>query len=143
MRPRNVCLSSLRSKRRVGVGQGRDAWPASTACAWITLRVTESRLHPSRIHPPPVRRKLDTCVLGVPQLETLKTTVVDDVLASESLRCLRDKILGATRRIFGPHWGTLIARPNLLVFGFLATAITVLVGLSWFQRNQVDEARSA
>ena len=76
-------------------------------------------------------------------METPKTTVVDEVLASKSLRFLRDKILGATRRIFGPHWGTLIARPNLLVFGFLATTITVLVGLSWFQRNQVDEARSA
>jgi diguanylate cyclase (GGDEF)-like protein/PAS domain S-box-containing protein len=76
-------------------------------------------------------------------LATPKTTVVDNVLASKSLRFLRDKILVATRRIFGPHWGTLIARPNLLVFSFLATAITVLVGLSWFQRNQVDEARSA
>ncbi len=71
-----------------------------------------------------------------------KATVVDDALVSKSLR-FRDKILVATRRIFGLQWRTLIARPNLLVFGFLATAITVLVGLSWFQRNQVDEARSA
>ena len=76
-------------------------------------------------------------------METPKTTVVDDVLASKSLRFFRHKLLGATRRIFGPRWGTLIARPNPgLVFGFLATA-TVLVGLSWFERNQVDEARSA
>jgi len=29
------------------------------------------------------------------------------------------------------------------VFGFLATAIAFLIVLSWFQRNQVDEARSA
>jgi diguanylate cyclase (GGDEF)-like protein/PAS domain S-box-containing protein len=29
------------------------------------------------------------------------------------------------------------------VFGFLATAIAVLAALSWFQSNQVDEARSA
>jgi len=29
------------------------------------------------------------------------------------------------------------------VFGFLATAIAVLAALSWFHRNQVDEARSA
>jgi diguanylate cyclase (GGDEF)-like protein/PAS domain S-box-containing protein len=29
------------------------------------------------------------------------------------------------------------------VFGFLATAIAILAALSWFQRNQVDEARSA
>jgi diguanylate cyclase (GGDEF)-like protein/PAS domain S-box-containing protein len=37
-----------------------------------------------------------------------------------------------------------VARPKLaLVFGFLATAIAVLAALSWFQRNQVDEARSA
>jgi diguanylate cyclase (GGDEF)-like protein/PAS domain S-box-containing protein len=75
-------------------------------------------------------------------LETPKTTAVDDVLASKSLRFLH-KLLGATRRIFGPRWGALIARPNPgLVFGFLAT-VTVLVGLSWFERNQVDEARSA
>jgi PAS domain S-box-containing protein len=36
-----------------------------------------------------------------------------------------------------------VARPKLaFVFGFLATAIAVLAALSWFQRNQVDEARS-
>jgi len=76
-------------------------------------------------------------------LETPKPTAVDDVLASKSLRFVRHKLLGATRRIFGSRWGVLIARPNPgLVFGFLATA-TVLVGLSWFERNQVDEARSA
>jgi diguanylate cyclase (GGDEF)-like protein/PAS domain S-box-containing protein len=35
-------------------------------------------------------------------------------------------------------------RPKLVfVFGFFATAIAVLVALSWFHRNQVDEARSA
>jgi len=36
-----------------------------------------------------------------------------------------------------------VARPNLaFVFGFLVTALTVLAALSWFHRNQVDEARS-
>ena len=36
-----------------------------------------------------------------------------------------------------------MARPNLaFVFGFLVTALTVLAALSWFHRNQVDEARS-
>jgi diguanylate cyclase (GGDEF)-like protein/PAS domain S-box-containing protein len=36
-----------------------------------------------------------------------------------------------------------VARPKLaFVFGFLATAIAVLAALSWYQRNQVDEARS-
>ncbi len=36
-----------------------------------------------------------------------------------------------------------MARPKLaFVFGFLATAIAVLAALSWYQRNQVDEARS-
>ena len=79
---------------------------------------------------------------GGSALEMPKATVVDDALVSKSLR-FRDRLLGPTRRIFGLHWRTLIARPNLLVFGFLATAITVLVGLSWFQRNQADEARSA
>jgi diguanylate cyclase (GGDEF)-like protein/PAS domain S-box-containing protein len=37
-----------------------------------------------------------------------------------------------------------VARPKLaLVFGVLATAIAVLAALSWFQRIQIDEARSA
>jgi len=37
-----------------------------------------------------------------------------------------------------------VARPKLaLVFGVLATAIAVLAALSWFQRIQIDEVRSA
>jgi diguanylate cyclase (GGDEF)-like protein/PAS domain S-box-containing protein len=37
-----------------------------------------------------------------------------------------------------------VARPKLaLVFGILATAIAVLAALSWFQRIQIDEVRSA
>jgi len=37
-----------------------------------------------------------------------------------------------------------VARPKLaLVFGVLATGIAVLAALSWFQRIQIDEARSA
>ena len=37
-----------------------------------------------------------------------------------------------------------MARPKLaLVFGVLATAIAVLAALSWFQRIQIDEDRSA
>ena len=37
-----------------------------------------------------------------------------------------------------------MARPKLaLVFGVLATAIATLAALSWFQRIQIDEARSA
>ncbi|HEY6302179.1 MAG TPA: hypothetical protein VIX14_03860 [Terriglobales bacterium] len=37
-----------------------------------------------------------------------------------------------------------MARPKLpFVFGFLVTAIAVLAALSWFHRNQIDEARSA
>jgi|GEM_PF-1430902 len=54
------------------------------------------------------------------------------------------KMVRATRRTLNPRRGSLVARPKLaFLFGFLATAIAVLVALSWFQRNQVDEARSA
>src|ERR1017187_5644700 len=54
------------------------------------------------------------------------------------------KMVRATRRTFNLRFGSLVARPKLaFVFGFLATAIVVSAALSWFQRNQVDEARSA
>jgi len=54
------------------------------------------------------------------------------------------KMVRATRRTLNPRCGSLVARPKLaFLFGFLATAIVVLLALSWFQRNQVDEARSA
>ncbi len=47
-------------------------------------------------------------------------------------------------RTFNPRLGSLVARPKLpVVFGFLVTAIAVLAALSWFHRNQIDEARSA
>jgi len=53
------------------------------------------------------------------------------------------KMARSTRRTLNPRDGRLLARPKLaFVFGFLATAIVVLVALSSFQRNQVDEARS-
>ena len=54
------------------------------------------------------------------------------------------KMVQAARRTHNPRIGSLVARPKLtFVFGFLATAIAVFVALSWFHRNQVDEARSA
>jgi PAS domain-containing protein len=54
------------------------------------------------------------------------------------------KMVQATRRILNPRCGSLVAHPKLaFVFVFLATAIAVLGALSWFQRNLVDEARSA
>jgi diguanylate cyclase (GGDEF)-like protein/PAS domain S-box-containing protein len=54
------------------------------------------------------------------------------------------KMVRATRKTLNSRCGSLLARPKLaFVFGFLAMAITVLVALSWFHRNQVDEARSA
>jgi diguanylate cyclase (GGDEF)-like protein/PAS domain S-box-containing protein len=54
------------------------------------------------------------------------------------------KMVQATRRTLNPRLRSLVARPKLaFVFGFLATAIAVLVALSWFHRTQVDEARSA
>ena len=54
------------------------------------------------------------------------------------------KMVRATRRTLTLRCGSLVARPKLaFVFGFLATAIAVLAALSWFHRNQIDEARSA
>ena len=54
------------------------------------------------------------------------------------------KMFRATRRTFIPRSGSLVARPKLVfVFGFLVTAIVVLAALSWFHRDQIDEARSA
>src|ERR1022692_4282984 len=54
------------------------------------------------------------------------------------------KMVRATQRILNSRWGILVGRPKLaFVFGFLATTIAVLAVLSWFQRNQVGEARSA
>ena len=50
----------------------------------------------------------------------------------------------AKGRIPSSRFGSLVARPKLaLVFGFLATVVAVLASLSWFHRNQVDEALSA
>jgi PAS domain-containing protein len=54
------------------------------------------------------------------------------------------RMVPATRRILNPRSGNLVARLKLaLLFGFLATAIGVLAALSWLQRNQVDDVRSA
>jgi PAS domain S-box-containing protein len=54
------------------------------------------------------------------------------------------KMVRATRRILNSRCGSLVARPKLaFVIGFLATAVAVLATLSWFHRNQVDEALSA
>jgi hypothetical protein len=54
------------------------------------------------------------------------------------------KMVQATGRTLNARCGNLVGRSKLaFVFGFLATAIAFLIVLSWFQRNQVDEARSA
>ena len=54
------------------------------------------------------------------------------------------KMVQATRRTLNPRFGNLVGRSKLaFVFVFLATAIAFLIVLSWFQRNQFDEARSA
>jgi diguanylate cyclase (GGDEF)-like protein/PAS domain S-box-containing protein len=53
------------------------------------------------------------------------------------------KVVRTTQRTLNPRLGRLVARPKLpFVLGFLAMAIAVLAALSWFHRNQVDEARS-
>jgi diguanylate cyclase (GGDEF)-like protein/PAS domain S-box-containing protein len=94
-------------------------------------------------------------------LETPKTTVVandhesslegleglpsaEDVRAKRSAWFFMVKMVRATRRTFSLRRGRLVVRPKLpFVIGFLATAIAVLAALSWFHRNQVDEAHSA
>src|SRR6266849_4551106 len=49
-----------------------------------------------------------------------------------------------TRRTLTLRCGSLVARPKLaVIFGVLATTIAVLAALSWFQRIQIDETRSA
>jgi diguanylate cyclase (GGDEF)-like protein/PAS domain S-box-containing protein len=54
------------------------------------------------------------------------------------------KMVEATRRTLNPRCGSPVERSKLpFVFGFLAIAIVFLAALSWFQRNQLDEARSA
>jgi len=54
------------------------------------------------------------------------------------------KSVRATQRILDSRYGSLLGRPKLaFIFSFLATTIAVLAVLSWFQRNQVSEARSA
>jgi diguanylate cyclase (GGDEF)-like protein/PAS domain S-box-containing protein len=54
------------------------------------------------------------------------------------------RMVRATRRTLDLRRGILVARPKLpFVFGLLATAIAVLVALSWFHSNQVEKARSA
>ena len=54
------------------------------------------------------------------------------------------KTVQPARRTLNLRCGSLVARPKLaLVFGVLAAAIAILAALSWFQRIQIDEARSA
>ena len=50
----------------------------------------------------------------------------------------------AKRRSLNARWWNLVARSKLApVLGVLATAIAILIALSSFHRNQVDEVRSA
>ena len=66
------------------------------------------------------------------------------VLAKRSVRFFMIKMVRPTRKTLTLRCGSLVARPKLApVFGVLATAIAVLAALSWFQRIQIDEARSA
>ena len=68
----------------------------------------------------------------------------ENALTKRSVRFYMVKMVRATQRTLNPRLGGLVARQKLaFVFGFLAMAIAVLAALSWFQRNQVDEARSA
>ena len=54
------------------------------------------------------------------------------------------KMVRPTRNTLNLRCGSLVARPKAAsVFGVLATAIALLAALSWFQRGQIDDARSA
>ena len=54
------------------------------------------------------------------------------------------KMVQATGRTLNERCRNLVGRSKLpFLFGFIATAIAFLIVLSWLQRNQVDEARSA
>jgi diguanylate cyclase (GGDEF)-like protein/PAS domain S-box-containing protein len=54
------------------------------------------------------------------------------------------KMIRAAQGTINLRCGSLATRPKLtFVLGFLATVIAVLASLSWFHRNQVDEALSA
>jgi diguanylate cyclase (GGDEF)-like protein/PAS domain S-box-containing protein len=54
------------------------------------------------------------------------------------------EMVRATGRILSSRCGSLVARPKLaFVLGSLATVVAVLASLSWFHRNQVDEALTA
>ena len=54
------------------------------------------------------------------------------------------KIVRPTRNTLNLQCGSPVARPRVAsVFGVLATAIALLAALSWFQRGQIDDARSA
>ena len=66
------------------------------------------------------------------------------MIAKRSVPFFTIKMVRPTRRTVTLRCGSLVARPKLaLVFGVLATAIATLAALSWFQRIQIDEARSA
>src|SRR5580765_4184291 len=54
------------------------------------------------------------------------------------------KMVRPTRETLKLHCGSLVARPSLtVVFSVLAITIVVLATLSWFQRIQIEESRSA
>src|ERR1700676_2776519 len=54
------------------------------------------------------------------------------------------KMIRAAQSTINLRCGSLVPRPKLaFVFGFLAAATAVLVALSWFHSNQVDEGHSA
>jgi diguanylate cyclase (GGDEF)-like protein/PAS domain S-box-containing protein len=66
------------------------------------------------------------------------------VLAKRSVRFFMIKMARPTRKTLNLRCGSLVVRPKLApIFGVLATAIALLAALSWFQRTQIDEARSA
>ena len=53
------------------------------------------------------------------------------------------KMVQAARKTLNSRCENLVSRPKLtLVFGLFAMAIVALASLSWFQRNQAEEARS-
>src|SRR5437016_7833273 len=53
------------------------------------------------------------------------------------------EMVQVTWKTFNSRYGNLLSRrKSTLAFGLLMVAISFLVGLSWFQKSQADEARS-
>lgn len=95
---------------------------------------------------PNPKQILDTVIWPCPKgRSSLPLILRAQTRACEAISCVyMNKMLQDTERMLYRRLRSLLARPKLaIVFGFLTTAIAVLLVLTWYHRNQVDEARSS